>query len=185
MSLGRCPEGHLFSTRRYGNLCPYCSKTVLLSSRPSASEDELYNDDMSLFDNSEVIDPVTGWLVCIEGPSQGRDYKIRTEKNFVGRSDGMDVQILGDNSVSKKNHAVIVYDPKKRQTLLLPGDAHGLVYHNGSAIYAPVELMPYDTVELGKTKLLFVPLCGEHFEWPEMDDVKDNAKKDADSDFND
>ena len=161
MATTRCPEGHLFSTRQYGNVCPYCSKTVLLSNRPSASTDDYempYTEDGTHVGDFEIIDPVTGWLVCIEGMSKGRDCKIRTEKNFIGRSDGMDIQILGDNSVAKKNHAIIVYDPKKRQTLLLPGDSHGLVYHNMEAIYAPVELAPYDTIELGKSKFLFI-LC--------------------------
>jgi hypothetical protein len=33
------------------------------------------------------IDPVVGWLVCVKGPDRGRDYRIRSEKNFIGRSD--------------------------------------------------------------------------------------------------
>ena len=28
------------------------------------------------------MDPVTGWFVCIEGASKGRDYKIMTEKKL-------------------------------------------------------------------------------------------------------
>ena len=39
----------------------------------------------------------------------------------------MDIQILGDNEISRRNHAVIVFDPKKRETVLLPGDANGIV----------------------------------------------------------
>jgi len=117
------------------------------------------------------MDPVTGWLVCIEGPSKGRDYRILTEKNFLGRSDGMDIQVLGDNYIAKRNHAVFVYDPKKRKNLLLPGDSQGLVYVNGEAVYAPIELSQFDTIELGKSKFLFIPLCGENFEWAELDDV--------------
>jgi len=136
---------------------------------------------MYLSEDLDIIDPVTGWLVCIDGPSKGRDYKVRSEKNFIGRADGMDIQILGDNSISKKNHAIVVYDPKKRQTLLLPGDSHALVYYNTEAIYAPVELAPFDNIELGKSKFLFVPLCGENFEWPELDDVKDNSPSEKDA----
>ena len=172
MSVVRCPEGHVYSSRRYGSICPYCSKTVTLSNKPIEMEDM----DASYLDPLEIMDPVTGWLVCIEGASKGRDYRIRTEKNFIGRSDGMDIQILGDNNIARKNHAVIVYDPKKRVTLLLPGDSHGLVYYNGEAIYSPVELVEHDTIELGKSKFVFVPLCGENFEWPELEDVPENTQ---------
>jgi len=168
----RCPEGHIFSPRRYGNICPYCSKTVQLSSTPTIAEDP--DGEMPYIDDLEIMDPVTGWLVCIEGACKGRDYRIRTEKNFIGRSDGMDIQVLGDNQIAKKNHAIIVYDPKKRKALLLPGDSRGLVYYNDEAIYAPVELSPYDTLELGKSKFLFIPLCGENFEWPELDEIGNN-----------
>ena len=179
MSVTRCPEGHIFSARRYGNICPYCSKAVLLSSRPDSADDDYERLYEEASEDLGVMDPVTGWLICIEGASKGRDYRIRTEKNFIGRSDGMDIQILGDNNIAKKNHATIVYDPKKRQTLLLPGDSHGLVYYNDEAIYAPVELAPYDTIEIGKSKFLFIPLCGENFEWPELDEA---AKKEQPND---
>lgn len=177
MSLTRCPEGHLFSPRRYGNICPYCNKAVVLSTKKNESEDPegKYNDSMPYLGDLEVMDPVTGWLICIDGPSKGRDYRILTEKNFLGRSDGMDIQILGDNYIAKRNHAVFVYDPKKRKTLLLPGESQGLVYVNDEAIYSPVELAPYDSIELGKSKFLFIPLCGENFEWAELDEVNEKV----------
>jgi hypothetical protein len=158
--LTRCPEGHLFSSRRYGNICPYCSKAVVLGDEQDKEE------EANAFD-LEILNPVTGWLVCIEGASKGRDYRILNEKNFIGRGDGMDIQILGDNHIAKNNHAVIVYDPKKRNTMLLPGDSQGLVYVNEETVYVPVELSSYDVIEMGKSKFLFLPLCGEHFEWHE------------------
>lgn len=182
MSLTRCPEGHLFSPRRYGNICPYCNKTVRLTKDKVNQDDpdDNYNDSMPYLGDLEVMEPVTGWLVCIEGPAKGRDYKILSEKNFVGRSEDMDIRILGDNHIAKKNHAVLVYDPKKRKTLILPGESQKLVYLNDETVYVPMELTAYDVIELGKSKFLFVPLCGEHFEWEEIDEVINN-KKNADS----
>ena len=179
MSLTRCPEGHLFSSRRYGNICPYCNKAVVLSNNKNQSEDAEgnYNENMPYLGDLEVMDPVTGWLVCIEGPSKGRDYRILTEKNFIGRADGMDIQILGDNHIAKRNHAILVYDPKKRNTLILPGDSQGLVYVNDEAVYSPLELSEYDTIEMGKSKFLFIPFCGKNFEWKELDDMKNKEKE--------
>lgn len=77
----------------------------------------------------------------------------------------MHIRIVGDNSISQRNHAVIVYDPKKRNFYLLPGDASGLAYLNNEAVYTPTELAAYDVIQLGRSMFLFIPLCGVHFEW--------------------
>ena len=107
---------------------------------------------------TQETSPVCGWLVCISGPRQGKDYKIKSGKNFIGRADDMDIQILGDNKISRRNHGVVVFDP---------GDSNGLVYHNDAAVYSPTVLGSYDVIELGESKFAFVPFCGENFMWEE------------------
>lgn len=111
------------------------------------------------------FDPVVGWLVAVEGPEKGRDYHLKSEKNFVGRSAKMDVAILGDESVSRESHAIISYNPKNNTFKLLPGESRGLVYLNDEEVLAPTEMKDRDIIELGKTKLLFVALCGTDFVW--------------------
>ncbi|GAA0137018.1 hypothetical protein YSY43_38590 [Paenibacillus sp. YSY-4.3] len=169
MSLTRCLNGHMFSTRKHGNTCPYCNTTLEQPSRnesrrPQVAED-MEEKTMPYLGETVGIQPVTGWLVCVEGPQMGQDYRILAEKNFIGRAEEMQIRIIGDNAVSRRNHAVIVYDPKKRNFYLLPGDASGLAYHNNEAVYTPVELNAYDLIQLGRSKFVFVPLCGPHFEW--------------------
>lgn len=183
MALTKCPDGHLFSSRKYGHICPYCSKVVNLKESNNAYDDPRgdYNDTTAFMGHYEVMEPVTGWIVCIEGASKGRDFRILKEKNFIGRADGMDIQILGDNKIAKRNHAIIVYEPKKRRTMLLPGDAQGLVYINHETIYVPTELFAYDTIEMGNSKFLFIPLCGENFEWVDSDDAQGNKDNNRDS----
>lgn len=163
----RCGNGHVFSSRRYGNICPYCNMTVKEESKEKEATqlDGTFDENSEYFEELEVIDPVVGWLVCIKGPQMGRDYRILSEKNFIGRSEDMQIQILGDNKIARRNHAIVAYDPLKRTTLILPGDSQGLVYLNNDAIYTPVELSPYDVIQLGNSQFLFIPLCGEHFEW--------------------
>ncbi|WP_088829948.1 MULTISPECIES: FHA domain-containing protein [Paenibacillus] len=168
MSLTRCANGHMFSTRKHGSVCPYCSMVVEPASKAESKKAARVQEDektMPYLGESEGIEPVTGWLVCIEGPQQGQDYRIMAEKNFIGRAEDMHIRIIGDNTISRRNHAVVVYDPKKRNFFLLPGDASGLAYHNNEAVYTPVELTAYDVVQLGHSKFLFIPLCGVHFEW--------------------
>lgn len=111
------------------------------------------------------IDPVVGWLVCIEGPDKGRDYRIRSEKNFIGRSAQMNISIQNDNAISRENHAIVSFNPKKSNFKVHPGSSNGLVYLNDDDVDIPEMLKPYDIIELGETKLMFVPLCGENFQW--------------------
>ncbi len=158
----RCSNGHAFSKKRYGTVCPYCNLETMTQERQETGLSEAELEEKLL---RETIKPVCGWLVCIEGPRQGKDYKIISGKNFIGRADDMNIQILGDNEISRRNHAVIVFDPKKKETVLLPGDSNGIVYLGENALYAPTVLKPYDIIELGASKFLFMPFCGEHFMW--------------------
>jgi hypothetical protein len=111
------------------------------------------------------IDPVVGWLVCVEGADRGRDYRIHGEKNFVGRSPSMDICIAGDDTISRENQAAISFNPKNMQFKLHPGEGRGLVYLNDVEVDGPMVLKAGDRIELGQTKLMFVPLCGETFSW--------------------
>ncbi|KJU87200.1 signal peptide protein [Candidatus Magnetobacterium bavaricum] len=111
------------------------------------------------------IDPVVGWLVCIDGSERGRDYRIRSEKNFIGRGDNMQICIKGDDTISRENHSIISYNPKTNSFKILPGTGKGLVYLNDDEVDAPRELKPFDEIEIGKTKLKFFPCCGENFKW--------------------
>ena len=161
MSLVRCPNGHVYNGRRYGKVCPYCS--MKLETENGDCKPAGFEPPVEILE--EELEPVCGWLVCIEGARVGKDYKIKNGKNFVGRGDDMDIQILGDNKISRRNHCVIVYDAKQGQTVLLPGDSNGLVYLNDEAVYVPTGLNIYDVIELGESKFLYIPFCGEHFKW--------------------
>src|SRR5580700_1534258 len=44
-------------------------------------------------------EPVVGWLVCLEGPDRGKDYRLHNEKNYIGRAPVNDIVIESDNTV--------------------------------------------------------------------------------------
>lgn len=178
MNLVRCENGHMYSARKHGKTCPYCNVT---SGEPKKGSRKMKtvsntNDDnaktMGFWDN-DGLEPVVGWLVCIEGQSRGQDYRIRPEKNFIGRSEEMHICISGDNAISRRNHAIISYNPVERNFFLIPGDGVGIVYHNNEAVYSPIELTAYDVIQMGKSKFIFIPLCGIHFEWENEDKNKE------------
>jgi hypothetical protein len=113
------------------------------------------------------IDPVVGWLVCTGGPDRGRDFRIRSERNFIGRGEEMDIAIRGDNTISRENHASITFNPRNRQFRLHSGTGRGLVYLNDAQIDEASALTHGDRIDLGQTKLVFVPLVSDTFTWEE------------------
>ena len=130
------------------------------------------DDDRTLPVTADMLDgmvekpaPVVGWLVCNDGVNKGTDYRLHQGRNFVGRSPEMDVCILGDNTVSRSSHAIVVYDPRSNVYLAQPGSSKELFYVNDKLVLNPVELKTMDLLNIGDTKLMFVPLCGEQFHW--------------------
>ena len=119
---------------------------------------------MGLMQRSTGMDPVVGWLVCVEGTDRGHDFRLHGERNFIGRSDSADVR-LTDPSVSRETHAALSYNPRNNIFRLLPGDGKGIVYLNGDEVLSPTELKPYDAIEIGQSKLMFIPFCSETFVW--------------------
>lgn len=130
------------------------------------------DDDRTLPVTADMLDgmvekpaPVVGWLVCTDGVNKGTDYRLHQGRNFIGRSPEMDVCILGDNTVSRSSHAIVVYDPRSNVYLAQPGSSKELFYVNDKLVLNPVELKAMDLLNIGDTKLMFVPLCGEQFHW--------------------
>jgi len=110
-------------------------------------------------------DPVVGWLVCLEGPDRGRDFRLHGEKNFIGRSPIMDVCVPGDDTISREKHGVVIFDPKKQVFWILPGDSSGLVYLNGEIVHSPSQINRDDVLEIGQTRLVLIPFCGDKYTW--------------------
>lgn len=118
-------------------------------------------------DHIQAFNPVTGWLVCVKGPSKGTDYRIRSQYNYVGRAKHMDICISGDEYISAEKAAIIAYDEMEKKFFISPGMGHNLIRLNDKMVMGSELLHPYDKITIGKTVLLFIPLCGEQFDWAE------------------
>ncbi len=114
-------------------------------------------------------EPVVGWLVCVSGEDAGKSFVLKTGRNFIGRGANMDVVIAGDKSVSRDKHAIILYEPRKRVFLAQPGESRELFYVNDEVVLNTQQLNIYDKLLIGATELMFVPFCGEHFAWEDME----------------
>ncbi len=112
------------------------------------------------------LDPVVGWLVVLAGPGRGNARRLGYGQNSLGRDKGERVSLdFGDGSISRSKHAFVLYEPRKRQYFIRPGDGANLTYLNGELLADSRPLTSADTIEMGATKLKFVPLCGPEFDW--------------------
>lgn len=137
------PEGD-----RYGNINPFSVETMIGGDQNDGGQAE----------------PVVGWLVCIEGPVRGVDYRIHAGYNYIGREMG-DIHIQGDQQISRQNHAMIAYDSSEHTYFVGPAAGRNLIKVNGKTVLNAVEIQSYDIISIGTTKLIFVALCGEKFSW--------------------
>lgn len=197
MALQECGNGHIYDTDQYA-ACPYCvnggnsidfgassvGKTVA-GNMPQSSEigatvapagfrnrqeESNIGKTVGAFQKKMSFEPVVGWLVCVDGPEKGKDYRILGKNNSIGRSESSDICLKGDNSISRENHAKLAYDRKHNAFHIIPADGANPVYLNDEPVYVPMALTAYDTIEIGDFKLMFVPFCNDKFVW-------DNEKK--------
>lgn len=110
------------------------------------------------------VNPVVGWLVCIDGPARGTDWRIHAGYNYIGREVG-DIHIQGDNQISREKHALVAFYAKTLTYYVCPAEGRNIVELNDQPVFNTMELKNYDIITIGATKLMFIGLCGEHFTW--------------------
>lgn len=120
---------------------------------------------------SNNIDPVAGWLVCVDGPKKGQDYRLHDGYNTIGRGDSNDVVIKGDEQITREKQAYITYDSQNRAFYFLAGEGRNNLYVNNQLALkgAAVQLKAYDYIRMGNSTLLFVPMCGPQFDWADLE----------------
>ena len=113
-------------------------------------------------------DPPVGWLVVVQGPGQGNVVTIGNGSNSLGRDTGERICVdFGDETISRRSHATITYDPRGKKFYIQHGGGTNLTYVEEHPVLAPTELEEFSRIQMGETVLLFVPLCGERFDWAE------------------
>ena len=183
MAIVRCAAGeHEYDDSRYSS-CPYCTKlfggsgTNLGGSRktvvyPNGNHEKKTKDTsektISAFMNKTKDNlsksPVTGWLVVLEGDHRGIDFKLTVGINTIGRDRSNTITIEFDNTISRVKHCLIEYDYKSRKFYIEKGT--NSTYVNDNRVGGEgKELVINDVVEIGETKLKFVPFCNSDFCW--------------------
>ena len=135
------------------------------SYRRQKEEEENTGKTVGVFQKSMNLEPIVGWLVCIDGPDKGKDFRIWAKNNTIGRSEKMDICMKGDTTITRENHARLAYDEKHNNFHLIPAENTNNIYVNDEPTYVPIRLKSYDLIEFGDSKFVFIPFCNENFTW--------------------
>ena len=107
---------------------------------------------------------VTGWLVGINGPAKGRDYRVYHGINWVGSSYNADIIIPADGQIEPNKHCGIVYDGANIDFYVIPGQGTN-TYLNDELLTSQHKIYAYDKISMGSSSFEFIPYCKEGHVW--------------------
>lgn len=180
MAVIQCAHNHYYDNEKFDE-CPHCKRlnTATSNSDETATvamtnSEEVTQGLQNLIGNyseektvgfyaKKGFSPVAGWLVCTEGKERGRDYKINIGRNFAGRANNMDIVLNDDPMISREKHFSVAYDPQHVSYVVIPD--RGDTFVNGKRIIEPLPLSDGDVIEVGETKLVFIPFCTKERTW--------------------
>ncbi len=143
-------------------------KTRVLGGRHRRRSKEQSPDQAGTVDAMD--DPVVGWLVIVSGPGKGRALPLGYGTNSIGRGETDRVKVdFGDNRISRSGQSTVTYDPRGRVYYVQHGGGTNLTYVDDKPVLTPTELAALTHITIGDTVLRFVPLCGEEFDWQDLD----------------
>lgn len=184
MSIVMCKKCRTNYDNEKYSICPNCGRVALDEDRTVAipadektekTYDETLNIEGKLGESiaSEVTvgaysiysgnEYIVGWLVCIEGKSKGRDYKLHHGWNRIGRSQNMQVIISDDKGVSRE-HGAVIYDDKANSFYVV-NKSGTLIYLNDKTVLDVQPLESGDTIKLGNSEFTFIAFCTEERKW--------------------
>ncbi len=121
-----CPNNHYYDASVHAS-CPYCREAspdaMAGSTKPLQPAVKTADADIgltkALIKERTGVDPVVGWLVCLSGKQKGRDFRMHADHNYIGRGEDMNIVIRDDDTISRSNHAIITYDAKENELILI------------------------------------------------------------------
>ena len=112
----------------------------------------------------EETAPIVGWLVCVEGPEKGKDFRVYQKLNMIGKSERAGIRLRDEAGLPFPIWARLTYSADDNRCRISAISA-GHVLHNGKEIEEAVALSSGDRLVLGGCEYIFVALCGDSFRW--------------------
>ncbi|MGN0368354.1 MAG: FHA domain-containing protein [Wujia sp.] len=166
MHLIKCKNEHIYDGDKFRS-CPHCS-TI-------AWDGSMVMEDISI-DQTDVDTEIpedekrqkyeqigrrktVGVLICVEGEMTGEGFLLREGENVIGRASNMDIPLIHDLTVSRKNHAIINYDIGRGECYLINPEASE-IYVNGKRLQKKALLANHDRIQIGAQKFVMIEAEG-------------------------
>lgn len=105
------------------------------------------------------------FMVCIAGDNAGDSFTVAEGRNYIASGKDADIKLDKDKEVSAECHSVVTYNPAENKFTLSAGTGRGITYLNGGQVDVSAELKADDRIKVGKSELLFIPVCSDKFKW--------------------
>ena len=109
--------------------------------------------------------PVLGWLVCVQGGKQGKDFRLTQEHNYIGRASSNDICLDFDEAISRDTAITINYIKQSRVFRLNTEQTRNPVMVNGNPVQNELYLRDRDVISVGNTQLKLICFCDASFAW--------------------
>ncbi|MFM9942297.1 MAG: FHA domain-containing protein [Hyphomicrobiaceae bacterium] len=127
------------------------TKTIHIPGQPSRSGD---GQDLVEPPTQMLGGTVVGTLTIVDGHGLGETRSIFVGSNQIGRGNESRIQLdFGDKTISRVQHAVIVYDRNDASFMLYDGGKPNPVLVNGERVTDKRRLAECDTIKIGLTLL--------------------------------
>ena len=145
----QCDNGHFYDESRFDS-CPYCQEGAGVGKTVAAGT---VGKTVAAVPGGAAPEADRGKTVGIIKKKIGIDPAVGFLVCVSGPHRGADYKLVaGRNFIGFS---------------LSPGQGRGITYCNDEQVEMVRPLKAYDVIEVGKSQLLFLPLCGEQFQWNE------------------
>jgi Inner membrane component of T3SS, cytoplasmic domain len=96
--------------------------------------------------------PVVGWLVALDGPQRGEDFRLKEGQNIIGMAEGADIKLRGEGVSGQ--HASLRYRDGS-YTLTDLDSTNGTFLNSDTKPIAREELKDNDVVRIAEISLKF------------------------------
>jgi hypothetical protein len=163
-----CENGHQLEDS--WSVCPYCQRTGFQSpglpagaektrlERPAGVPGVQATATLAADPRKTVLlsalkkPPVVGWLVALDGPQRGEDFRLRDGQNTIGCDESSDVKLRGEGISAR--HASLRYR-EGVYSLTDLDSTNGTFLNDDPKTIARAELKDNDVVRIGEISLKF------------------------------
>lgn len=163
MNLIKCELGHIYDAEKFRS-CPHCYHTNM------TVEDE--EDAMGEFQAEQDTQQASeadqqrfyvlhrrrtmGMLVCVAGQMAGEAFVLKEGENVIGRGANMDVALIYEDTISRQQHAMLVWDARQQAFMLQYDESRQDVWINENSVPSGSVVADRDVLRLGTCELILV-----------------------------